>query len=867
MTQELLDYFNQDELAASAWLGKYKYKDEVTPDDMHHRLAKGFMEPELDLQSIESKLSKLEGAQLSKHWQTRTQLTEDDIYGYLKDFKYIIPQGSVMSGLGVDAICSLSNCFVIGQASDSYGGIFQKDEEQVQLMKRRGGVGQDLGLLRPTGVATTNSAKSSTGAPSFMHRFSNSTREVAQEGRRGALMLSLHVKHPDILDFVTIKRDLTKVTGANISTKLSDDFMKSVKADDDYILKWPINEDEVIDPEPYKHLPYNELLEYGDDEYIKRVKGADIWAEIITSAWQMAEPGIFFNENHWNYSPDGVYTQYRGITTNPCGEIFMQPYDACRLIALNLFSFVIDPFTDRARFDMKKFSEVVYEAMRMSDNLVDLELMHIDRILAKIASDPEDEEEKRKERLLWEKVRETAKSSRRTGLGFTGLGDMLASLGIKYDSDEAMDFVDSMMYHKMEAELYCTTDLAQIKGAFKGWDRDLEFERVDGKLKGKNRFFQFIVDTYPQLAETMFKHGRRNVSWSTVAPTGTLSMLAQLTSGMEPLFMWGYMRRKKINPNDKNARVDFVDDTGDSWQEYPVIHHKLRDWICINHMLTKPVQELTKAEVEEFYKKSPWFESTANDIDWLKRVEMQAVIQKYTSHSISSTINLPNEATKEDVAKIYMTAWEMGLKGLTVYRDGSRSGVLVNEETNKKETINKFGEHHAPKRPKILDAKLIRFNNNKEKWIAFVGLLDEKPYEIFTGKVDDIQIPTRIESGSIVKSKSGTESSYSFEFEGGRIETINKVFNNEFWNYGRLISGVLRHGMPLHSTIDMINSLKFNEDHINVWKAGVQRALKKFIPDGKVEGMKCQEPECGGSNVIFEEGCSKCLDCGSSKCG
>jgi ribonucleoside-diphosphate reductase alpha chain len=866
MTQELLDYFNQDELAATVWLTKYKDADERTPDDMHRRLARRFYDAERQVQHEETFLSKDQISNLSDLWHNREIETEESIYNYLANFRDIIPQGSVMSGLGINAINSLSNCFVIGQPVDSYGGIFLKDQEQVQLMKRRGGVGQDLSKLRPAGVETTNSAKYSTGAVSFMGRYSDSTREVAQDGRRGALMLSMHAKHPDIFDFVKVKRDLTKVTGANISTKLPDDFMSSVKHDEDYILKWPVNEDEVLDAKEYQHLPYGELVSQKDGSHLRRIKGADLWAEIITSAWSMAEPGLFFMNNHWNYSPDGVYKQYRGITTNPCGEIFMQPYDACRLIAINLFSFIVNPFIRGSRFDFTRFKKVVYAAMRMSDNLVDLELEHIDRILAKIDADPEDEEVKLAERNLWLKVRKTAAASRRTGLGFTGLGDMLAALGMKYDSKEALEFTDTLMNAKMEAELKCTTDLAIIRGTFTDWDANKEFKIVDGKLVGQNRFFQFIVDTYPELANKMYIHGRRNVSWSTVAPTGSLSMLAQLTSGMEPVFQWGYMRRKKINPNDTNVRVDFVDETGDSWQNYAVIHHKLKDWICSNNILTKPVELLTKEEVEEFYKKSPYFESTANDIDWIKRVEMQAVIQKYTSHSISSTINLPQDVTKEEVSEIYMKSWELGLKGITVYREGSRSGVLVNEDTNKDE-INKFGEHHAPKRPKKLDAKLVRFNNNKEKWIAFVGLLDSKPYEIFTGKVDDIQIPNKIESGTIIKYKSNGESTYSFEFEGGSIEGINKVFNNEFWNYGRLISGVLRHGMPLHFTVDMINSLKFDEDHINVWKAGVQRALKKFIPDGKAEGLKCQEPECGGSNVIFEEGCSKCLDCGSSKCG
>lgn len=542
----------------------------------------------------------------------------------------------------------------------------------------------------------------------------------------------------------------------------------------------------------------------------------------------------------------------------------MQPYDACRLIAVNLYSFVDNPFTDKAKFNFKKFYEINYEAMRLSDDLIDLEIEHIDRILDKIVKDPEDAEIKTREHSLWIKIKETALSSRRTGLGFTALGDTLAALGLKYDSDEALEVIEKIMSKKMESELDCTIDLSILRGSFKGWDKDKEWVPSGEGIKGGNNFYENLSEIYPAQFNKMYKYGRRNLSFNTVAPTGSVSILTQTTSGIEPLFQPFYMRRKKINPGEEGVRVDFIDDSGDSWQEFPVLHPKFKEWIYVNYEEPyRKVDLYSQEELQDRFEQSPWYKSTANDIDWIKRVEIQSIIQKYITHSISSTINLPETVSYREVSDIYLSAWKKDLKGITVYVDGSRSGVLV---TNKDNTeLNTFNDHHAPTRPKHMEAKLLRFNNNKEKWIAFVGLLDEKPYEIFTGKLDDIKIPMKVEEGKItkVKDEQGNKS-YNFDYDGGIVEDINKVFDNDFWNYGKLVSGSLRHGMPLHYVVEMVGDLKFSEDHINTWRNGVVRALKKFIPDGKVEGMKCSD--CGSTDVIFEEGCSRCLSCGSSKC-
>ena len=863
MTEKLLNYFKGDELAASVWLGKYAQEGEETPDDMHKRMAKEFAR--VDMKYLNPvNLSKLSdyGKQLEEEYD---KLSEEGLseryYQLFKDFKYIVPQGSVMSQLGAKSIGSLSNCFVLGQPEDSYGGIMKMDEEQVQLMKRRGGVGIDISSLRPASAPTSNAAKSSTGAVSFAHRFSNTTREVAQNGRRGALMLSMDIKHPDSMGFITVKRDLTQVTGANISLKLWDEFMRAVENDEDYILRFPCDSNLSLDKydEWYPNWDNGELNYIPkDDVYVKVVRAKQYWDEIIKSAHGVAEPGLMFWDTMVNYSPDGVYPQFKQITTNPCSEIAMQPYDACRLMVTNLFSFVKYPFTKKAYFDFNLFYKVNYEAMRIIDNLADLEIEHIQAILAKIDSDKEPDDVKRREKELWEKVLKTAKASRRTGLGFTALGDTLAALGLKYDSDKALSVIESIMRTKMESEFECSIDMATTRGPFEGWDESLEWNGVNGS----NDFYRFLAKEFPTTFSRMMEHGRRNVSLSTLAPTGTTSLMTQTTSGVEPLFMPFYKRRKKVNPDDSNVRVDFTDQNGDAWQEYFVLHPKFKEWILLQFSPLKVnFDNCSKEDLQEWFEQSPWYGSTANDIDWIRRVEIQGVIQKYVSHSISSTINLPNDVKEEEVSRIYLEAWKKGLKGITVYRDGSRSGVLVSD----KEETTTFNEHHAPRRPKKLEAKLVRFNNNKEKWIAFVGMMDGKPYEIFTGLLDDIKIPTKIEQGEIVKVREEGIKRYDFIFGEEVIEGIDKIFNNDYWNYGKLVSGMLRHGMPLHFAVEMVSNLKFEEDHINTWKNGVARALKKFISDGEVKGAKCKD--CGSSNVIFEEGCMSCKDCGSSKCG
>lgn len=866
MTDKLLRYFNGDELAAGVWLSKYAIEGEETPDDMHKRMAKEFARVENKYQTNEPQNGHDKWLDISDYGATRKGLTEESIYNLFKDFKYIIPQGSIMSQLGAPSIGSLSNCFVIGEPENSYGGIFQKDEEMVQLMKRRGGVGIDISKLAPKDTVVSNAAKTTTGAVSFMNRYSNSTNEVAQNGRRGALMLSIDINHPDVLDFIKIKRDLTKVTGANISVKLNDEFMKTVEADEDYILQFPCENLPRKSPNlslmEYNKLYKGELIGVEGILYLKKIKAKEYWEEIIKSAHGYAEPGIIFENNHHNYSPDGVYSQFRGVTTNPCGEIFMQPYDACRLIATNLLSFVINPFTFEAEFDVKKFYEVNYEAMRLSDNLIDLELEHIDRILAKIDSDKESDDVKSRELKLWQKVRATAKASRRTGLGFTALGDCLAALGYKYDSEEALLFTEQFMHIKMESELDCTIDLAILRGTFEGWNVDLEFPtNADDITIGNNDFYKMLQKQFPNQYLRMYEYGRRNVSWNTVAPTGTVSLLTQTTSGLEPIFQPFYIRRKKVNKGD---RVDFVDEVGVEWQNFPVLHEQFKNWMVgyVGLHGGHTVNDYSPEELQALFEKSPWYGSTANDIDWKKRVEIQAIIQKYITHSISSTINLPNNVTEAEVSEIYMHSWKEGLKGVTVYRDGSRSGVLITEEKPKLVTFN---ENHAPKRPKSLPCKIVRFNNNYEKWIAFVGMMDNKPYEVFTGKADTVDLPINIEVGEVKKIIGDDKKRYDFIYDGGVVENISKVSSENYWNYGKLISSMLRHGMPLHFVVDTIQTLTWDNDNINTWKNGIARALKKFIKDGKVEGIKCQD--CKSENVIFEEGCSKCLDCGSSKCG
>ncbi len=832
-----LKYFNGDELATSIWMNKYALKDkndnylELTPEDMHRRMAKEFARIEALYGQPEVK----EG--LSEYGKKRTPLTEEKIFNYFHRFKYVIPQGSIMFGLGNrEVIASLSNCVVVPAPYDSYGGIMYTDQQLAQLFKRRCGVGFDLSKLRPKNTRVSNAARTTTGAVSFMHRFSFTTREVAQNGRRGALMLTMDIAHPDIEDFITVKQDLTKVTGANISVRLSDEFMKAVVNNDNYKLRWPIDSDQ--------------------PKITREVNAKELWNKIIKSAHNTAEPGLIFWDRQHYYSTSSIYPGFKNESTNPCSEIAMQGGDSCRLIAVNLYSFVKNPFTPEAEFDYEKFYEVIYETQHLMDNLVDLELESIERILAKIDADPEPEKIKRVERETWEMLYEAGKKGRRTGLGFTALADAVAALGLHFDSDEALEKIDSIMRTKLRAEFESSIDMAIERGAF---------EAFDPKYEEKSEFVQMMKEEFPDLYERMMKYGRRNISISTVAPTGSLSILAQTSSGIEPVFMLSYKRRKKVNPNDPNARVDFVDANGDAFEEFTVYHHKLKDWM-----------EITG---EEDISKSPYYGSTAPEIDWLKRVKMQAVVQKYTTHSISSTINLPSNVSVDMVGKIYIEAWKQGLKGITVYRDGSRSGVLVADDKKKEdkktiETKTLEAPVFPKKRPKKLEADVIRFYNQKEEWLAVVGKIDNKPYEIFTGKMEDVfRLPDWVEKGWVIKERDERGNSrYDFQFidkQGYKvtIEGLSRSFNPEYWNYAKLISGVMRRGMPIQEVVKLVEGLNLNDDFINTWKNGVARALKRYIPDGTApKDKKC--PQCGDPEGLrYEEGCLTCKSCGYSKCG
>ena len=713
-------------------------------------------------------------------------------------------------------------------------------------MKRRGGVGIDISTLRPAGVSTSNAAKTSTGAMSFMHRFSNTTREVAQNGRRGALMISTDINHPDVLDFIKMKRDLTQVTGANISVKLNNEFMEAVVNDTDYILRWPCDLD-ITD----KHSAgdYNFMVEEKGIGYLKKIKAKEYWYEIIKSAHGVAEPGLMFWNNMVDYSPDGIYDQFRQITTNPCSEIGMQAFDACRLIAVNLFSFVDNPFTDKAKFNFTIFYEIHYEAMRLSDDLIDLELNHIARIVRKIDSDPEPYSVKQQERELWENIFKTAKASRRTGLGFTALADTLAALGLKYDSDKSLKIIEKIMHTKLESELDCTIDLAIFRGTFEGWNSETEFY-VDNKIEyGKNPFYNFILNKFPEQAIRMINHGRRNVSWSTVAPTGSVSLLAQVTSGIEPLFMPFYTRRKKVNPDDEGVRIDFTDQNGDNWMEYNVLHPKFANWAWITHEIpTRKLILFFEEELNTLFKKSPWYKSTANDIDWIKRVEIQSIIQKYITHSISSTINLPSDVSEKEVSEIYLESWKKGLKGITVYRDGSRSGVLVSDSSP-----DGFEYRDAPKRPNELSAEAYTTTVKGQQYSVIVGLLADKPYEVF------IESQDKLNGVGIIRKKS--KGVYMFEQKDTCID-ISTEMTDEETAITRLVSTALRHGADIKFIVEQLQ--KTPGDMFSFTK-GLARVLKKYIPDGSKSTASCQD--CGSSNVIFEEGCARCLDCGSSKCG
>lgn len=836
-----VEYFKGDELAARVWATKYALKDsdgnyyEKTPDDMHHRIAS-------EIARIESKYP--------------SPMSEEEVFDLLRNFRYIVPQGSPMAGIGNHyQVGSLSNCFVIGLdgGPDSYGGIVKIDEEQVQLMKRRGGVGHDLSHLRPKGTAVKNSALTSTGLVPFMERYSNSTREVAQDGRRGALMLSVSIRHPDADGFIDAKMVQGKVTGANVSVRIDDDFMNAAINGTPYEQRFPVDSD----------VP----------SIRQDIDASALWRKIIHNAWKSAEPGVLFWDTVVRESVADCYADlgFRSVSTNPCGEIPLCPYDSCRLAAINLYSYVIDPFTPKARFDFDLLRRHAGYAQRIMDDIIDLEAEKIDVIIDKIKSDPEVAEVKQTELNLWKKIREKTLKGRRTGCGTTGEGDMLAALGLRYGTKEATDF--SVEVHKTLAVAYygASVDLAEQRGAF---------EIYDAQRERNNPYIERLREAAPEMVERMEKVGRRNIACLTIAPTGTTSIMTQTSSGIEPVFMPVYQRRRKVNPSDENVRIDFVDEVGDSFEEYVVYHHKFLEWMKINGIDVK--DNLSPEEIESLVAQSPYYKATANDVDWLEKVRMQGAIQKWVDHSISVTINLPNDVSEELVAELYEEAWRSGCKGCTVYRDGSRNNVL---EAVQKKKETKEGEvsanelihlpEHVVKRPIELDADVVRFQNNKEKWIAFVGLVDGKPYEIFTGLADDedgIFCPKRVNHGKIIKAiDENGRKRYDFQFINKRgykttIEGLSEKFNPEFWNYAKLISGVLRYGMPIDQVLKLVGGLELDSTSINTWKNGVERALKKYLPNGTVaKGQKC--PNCGSETLIYQEGCLICTTCGTSRCG
>ncbi|MBR3856070.1 MAG: adenosylcobalamin-dependent ribonucleoside-diphosphate reductase [Bacteroidaceae bacterium] len=828
-----LEYFGGDELAARVWVNKYAVKDsfgaiyERSPQDMHWRIAN-------EIARVEAKY--------------QNPMSAQEIFDLLDHFKYIVPQGSPMTGIGNDfQVASLSNCFVIGidGKADSYGGIIRIDEEQVQLMKRRGGVGHDLSHIRPKGSPVKNSALTSTGLVPFMERYSNSTREVAQDGRRGALMLSVSIKHPDSESFIDAKMTEGKVTGANVSVKIDDEFMQAVTNGTDYTQKYPIDSSEPI--------------------VTKEINAGELWKKIIHNAWKSAEPGVLFWDTIQRESIPDCYADlgFKTVSTNPCGEIPLCPYDSCRLLAVNLYSYVKNPFTAEASFDYELLREHVQKAQRIMDDIIDLEIEKINAILAKVESDPEIEEVKAAERHLWEKIMRKSTMGRRTGVGITAEGDMLAAMGLRYGSNEAIDF--SVEVHKTIAlsAYRSSVNMAKERGAF---------EIFDYKREENNPFINRLREADPQLYEDMKQYGRRNIACLTIAPTGTVSIMTQTTSGIEPVFMPVYKRRRKVNPNDPEVHVDFTDENGDTFEEYVVYHHKFIEWMKKNNIDT--TKRYSQVEIDALVARSPYAKATSNDIDWVSKVEMQGRIQKWVDHSISVTINLPNNVDEKLVNELYITAWKSGCKGCTVYRDGSRAGVLVAAESKKEK---KEPEEMKPiiteTRPTVLEADVVRFQNNKEKWVAFIGLLNGEPYEIFTGQQDDedgIPLPKSVVRGHIIKHTNEDGSKrYDFQFENKigyktTIEGLSERFNPEFWNYAKLISGVLRYKMPIEQVIKLISSLQLGSDNINTWKNGVERALKKYIKDGAASGEKC--PNCR-STLIFEEGCLHCPGCGYSKCG
>ncbi len=834
-----LKYFKGDELAARVWVNKYAVKDsfgniyEKSPEDMHWRIA--------------NEVARIEG----KYPQA---LSAQELFDVFDHFKYIVPQGSPMTGIGNNyQVASLSNCFVIGLdgPADSYGAIIRIDEEQVQLMKRRGGVGHDLSHIRPKGSPVKNSALTSTGLVPFMERYSNSTREVAQDGRRGALMLSVSIKHPDSEAFIDAKMTEGKVTGANVSVKLDDEFMKAAVENRPYMQQFPIDSKEPT--------------------YKKEINASALWKKIVHNAWKSAEPGVLFWDTILRESVPDCYADlgFRTISTNPCGEIPLCPYDSCRLLAINLYSYVVNPFTPEAYFDFEKFKKHAAMAQRIMDDIIDLELEKIEKIIEKVDSDPETDEVKWPERHLWEKIYKKSSMGRRTGVGITAEGDMIAAMGLRYGTEEATEFAEKV--HKTLAlETYrSSVNLAKERGAF---------EIYDAAREENNPFINRIKEADPELYAEMRQYGRRNIACLTIAPTGTTSLMTQTTSGIEPVFMPVYKRRRKVNPNDENVHVDYVDETGDAFEEYIVFHHKFLTWMKVNGY--DPDKRYSQEEIDELVAKSPYHKATSNDVDWLMKVKMQGRIQKWVDHSISVTINLPNSVDEELVNRLYVEAWKSGCKGCTVYRDGSRSGVLIStkKKEEKKEELNALTllkRQVVEVRPKVLEADVVRFQNNKEKWVAFVGLLDGRPYEIFTGLQDDeegILLPKSVTSGRIIKNydEDGNKR-YDFQFENKRgykmtVEGLSERFNKEYWNYAKLISGVLRWQMPIDQVVKLVGSLQLDSENINTWKNGVERALKKYVQDGtEAKGVKC--PNCGHETLVYQEGCLICKTCGSSRCG
>ena len=851
-----LRYFGGDELAARVWVNKYAMKDsfgniyEKSPEDMHWRIAN-------------------EVARMEQKY--KNPISAQEIFGLLDHFRYIIPAGSPMTGIGNDyQIASLSNCFVIGLDgdADSYGAILRIDEEQVQLMKRRGGVGHDLSHVRPKGSPVNNSALTSTGLVPFMERYSNSTREVAQDGRRGALMLSVSIKHPDAEAFVDAKMEEGKVTGANVSVKITDSFMEAAVNDKPFVQQFPIDAERPV--------------------YKKEISARKLWEKIVHNAWKSAEPGVLFWDTIIRESLPDCYADlgFRTVSTNPCGEIPLCPYDSCRLLSINLYSYVKNPFTEEATFDFDLFRKHALLAQRLMDDIVDLEMEKIDRIMEKIKSDPQNDEVKHAEYHLWEKIKEKSGKGRRTGVGITAEGDMIAAMGLRYGTEEATKFAVEVHKTLALSAYRSSVTMAQERGAFSIFEAERE---------RNNPFVLRIKEADPQLYSDMMKHGRRNIACLTIAPTGTTSLMTQTTSGIEPVFLPVYTRRRKVNPNDTDVHVDYVDEVGDSFEEYIVYHKKFLEWMKINGLDT--TKKYTQAEINDLVKRSPYYKATANDVDWLMKVRMQGAIQKWVDHSISVTVNLPNNVDEALVNKLYVEAWRSGCKGCTIYRDGSRSGVMISvskkdkkkkndngRETSQDSDLNSSEEKHehvctppqvVEERPQVLDCDVVRFQNNKEKWVAFVGLLDGYPYEIFTGLQDDdegIVLPKSVTKGKIIKQTNadGTHR-YDFQFENKRgykttVEGLSEKFNPEYWNYAKLISGVLRYRMPIDHVIHLVGSLQLKDESINTWKNGVERALKKYVTDGTtVSGQTC--PICGQETLVYQEGCLICTNCGASRCG